>query len=158
MGDITGADLSSYTAGADDLNQYLRATASYTDARGSNKTAEAVLTAPVGDVKPEANTTPTFTETSPVARTVPKGTAAGRTVGRPVRATDTDQGEVLTYLLSGTNADLFAIDPATGQLRTKAVLLDIPDDPYTVTVEVHDGFDGTYNPSDLRPMPPSTWP
>ena len=147
-GDITGADSSSYTAGADDLNQYLRATASYTDARGSNKTAEAVLTAPVGDVKPEANTTPTFTDTSPVARTVPKGTAAGRTVGRPVRATDTDQGEVLTYSLqSGQDAGLFTIDAATGQLRTKNVLLDIPDEPYTVTIDVHDGFDDSYNPS-----------
>ena len=41
--DITGATSSSYTVGADDADQYLRASVSYEDARGGNKTASAVL-------------------------------------------------------------------------------------------------------------------
>ena len=148
--DITGETSSSYMAGDDDLNQYLRATASYEDRRGSDKMAEAALSTRVADVRPAANTAPEFTETEPVIRTVREGTAAGRNVGSPVRATDADQGDVLTYsLLSGTDADDFDIDPATGQLRTKAVLNYDPEgqNEYTVVVAVHDGFDAFYNPS-----------
>ena len=151
---IDNETFSSYTAAAADANQYLRATATYTDALGSNKTAEAVLSTPVGDVRPAANTAPEFTETGPVTRTVREGTAAGRNVGFSVRATDADQGDVLTYSLqSGTDADAFDIDPATGQIRTKDVLIYNPDpdmadeNEYTVTVSVHDGFGGSYFPS-----------
>ena len=147
--DIPNATSSSYTATADDANQYLRATASYEDRRGSNKTASAVLATPVGDTKPATNTAPAFTETAPVTRSVSAGTAAGRNVGGPVTATDPDQGDVLTYSLSGANdADAFEIDAATGQIRTKDVLDSTVKDTYTVTVSVHDGFDAAYNPSD----------
>ena len=45
---VAGETSSSYTVGADDLNQYLRATAFYEDRRGSDKTAEAVLSTRVG--------------------------------------------------------------------------------------------------------------
>ncbi len=146
--DIASATSDSYTASANDLNQYLRASASYEDRRGSNKTAEAVLSTPVGDVRPAANTAPEFTETGPVTRTVREGTAAGRNIGSSVRATDADQGDVLTYSLqSGTDADAFDIDPATGQIRTKDVLDNGVKDTHTVTVSVHDGFDSAYNPS-----------
>ena len=149
--DIASATSDSYTASANDLNQYLRASASYEDRRGSNKTAEAVLSTPVGDVRPAANTAPEFTETGPVTRTVREGTASGRNVGSRVRATDADQGDVLTYSLSGTDAASFDIDPATGQIRTKDVLDHDPDpdgdNTYEVTVSVHDGFDGGYNES-----------
>ena len=144
-------DTDSYTATIDDINQYLQVTASYEDGRGAGKKAEARLSTPVGDVRPAANTAPEFTDTGPVTRTVREGTAAGRNVGAPIRATDADQGEVLTYSLSGTDADKFDIDPATGQLRTKAVLEYDPDpqaeNTYTVTVQVHDGFDDAYSPS-----------
>ena len=80
-----------------------------------------------------------------------QGTAAGRSIGARVRATDTDAGDILIYSLTGQDAGLFDIDPATGQLRTKAVL-DYDPDPqaentYTVTVNVHDGFDNAYGPS-----------
>ena len=80
------------------------------------------------------------------------GTAAGRNVGSPVRATDADQGDVLTYSLeSGGDADSFDIDPATGQIRTKDVLDSTVEDTYSVTVEVHDGFDGTYTAPSTAP-------
>ena len=64
-----------------------------------------------------------------------------------MQATDPDENEVLTYSLSGQEADKFDIDPATGQLRTKAVL-DLEEQPkYTVTVEVYDGFNPEYDPN-----------
>ena len=176
--DIPNATSGSYTVTAGDANQYLRASASYEDRRGSNKTASAALTAPVGDARPATNTAPEFTETAPVTRTVQEGTAAGRSVGASVRATDADQGDVLTYSLSGTDAELFDIDPATGQIRTKAIIDRAVNETYAVTVSVHDGFDGAYIPSDApdatievtitvtavpvarppRPRPPSNQP
>ena len=148
--DIAGATSSSYTAGTDDVNQYLRATASYEDRRGSNKTASATVTGRIEDStdRPISNNAPAFTETAP-ERSVGQGTAAGRNVGARVRATDEDAGDVLTYSLGGTDAALFDIDPATGQIRTKAVLVYDPDgdNTYEVTVSVHDGFDVGYNES-----------
>ena len=187
--DISAATSGSYTVTAGDANQYLRASASYEDRRGGNKTASAALTAPVGDARPATNTAPEFTEDDDdtdtgrsTTRSVSAGASAGRNVGAPVRATDTDQGDVLTYSLSGTDAELFDIDPATGQIRTRDVLVYNPDplaqNTYTVTVSVHDGFDGAYIPSDApdatidvtitvtavpvarppRPRPPSNQP
>ena len=145
--DIVGETSSNYTAGADDVNQYLRARASYEDRRGSNKTASAVLTTRVGEIRPDANAAPAFAEAT-ASRTVSAGTTAGRNVGAPIRVTDADQGEVLTYSLSGQDAELFDIDPATGQIRTRDVLDIEVKDTYTVTVSVHDGFDGAYIPSE----------
>ena len=157
--DIASATSRSYTVTADDANQYLRATASYTDGQGSGKTASATLRAPVGDIRPATNTAPAFSEAT-TTRTVSAGATRatgatpGRNVGSPVRATDADQGDVLTYSLSGTQADVaaFDIDPATGQIRTSAVLIYDPDpdgdNTYEVTVSVHDGFDGSYDPSE----------
>ena len=157
--DIDGETFSNYTAAAAAANQYLRATASYEDRRGSNKTASAVLTAPVGDTRPAANTAPAFTEDDDdtdalrtTTRSVSAGTSAGRNVGSPVRATDADQGDVLTYSLGVSvvnDADAFDIDAATGQIRTKDLLEYDPDGDNTheVTVSVHDGFDSNYSPS-----------
>ena len=149
---IPGATSSSYTATVDDVNQYLRVTATYDDDRGSGKTAEAVLSGRIGSVddRPTDNTAPEFAETTGT-RSIGQGTAAGRSIGARVRATDPDAGDILIYSLSGTDADAFDIDPATGQLRTKAVL-DYDPDPQaentnTVTVNVHDGFDNAYGPS-----------
>ena len=147
--DIADATSSSYTAGADDLDHYLRATASYEDRRGSNKTALAVLTVRVGADRPTTNIDPEFADTT-VTRDVGQGTAAGRSVGAPIRTVDEDTDDVLTYALQPSqDADKFDIDPATGQLRTKAVLDYDPEgqNEYTVVVEVHDGYGPTYRPS-----------
>ncbi len=159
--DIPSARSSGYTAAAADTNQYLRATATYTDGLGSGKTASATLRTPVGAARPGTNTDPDFTEDDDdtvggrtTTRSVAPGTAAGRSVGAPVAATDADPGDVLTYSLGGMHANLFDIDPTTGQIRTKGVLVHDPDPPadneYTVTVSVHDGFDVSYSPSDAE--------
>ena len=114
----------------------------------------AVLRTRIGDTRPEANSQPQFTvpesEESPESRfdtrSIYSGTAAGRSIGRRVSATDADR-DVLTYMLKGRDAEKFEIDPATGQLRTKQALDYREQDTYTVSVSVHDGFDATYRPS-----------
>ena len=149
-GDISGATSNSYTAGTDDVNQYLRAVATYEDDRGSGKEASLALTGRISDSgdQPATNNAPEFSGTT-AERSVGQGTGAGRNIGAPMRATDTDSGDVLTYSLGEADADLFDIDPATGQLKTLAVLDYDPDgtNTYEVQVNVHDGFDGSYDPS-----------
>ena len=148
--DITGGTFRIYTAGTDDIGQYLRATASYEDDRGSGKEASAMLAGRIGDStnRPSSNRAPEFADTT-AERSIGQGTAAGRNIGVPVRATDADPDDILTYSLGGSDAGLFDIDPATGQLKTWAVL-DYDSDgtnTYEVQVRVHDGFDATYSPS-----------
>lgn len=65
-----------------------------------------------------------------------------------MKAQDPDPDDVLTYSLRGTDADNFEIDPETGQIRTKAVLDPDVQGTHTVTVDVHDGFNPGYTPSD----------
>ncbi len=147
-GDISGATSNSYTTGADDIDQYLRAVATYDDSRGTGKEASAEVTGRIGDSQPASNTAPEF-DGMTAERSVGQGTAAGRNVGAPVTATDPDADDVLTYSLGGSNADLFDIDPATGQIKTKAVLDYDPEgtNTYEVQVRVHDGFNSSYSPS-----------
>ncbi|MYD35509.1 MAG: hypothetical protein F4X20_00565, partial [Dehalococcoidia bacterium] len=149
-GDISGATSNSYTAGADDVNQYLRAVATYEDDRGSGKEASLALVGRISDSadQPATNTTPEFAD-STAERSIGQGTAAGRNIGAPIRATDTDLGDILTYSLGGSDADLFDIDPAIGQLKTLAVL-DYDSEgtnTYEVQVDVHDSFNPSYSPS-----------
>ena len=109
------------TAGNSDVGSYLRVVATYTDGRGSNKTAEAVSEY-VTIARVTDNTAPEFpagNATRAVLEELPKGTL----VGRPVTATDADSGEKLTYWLSGEGDDgKFDIDPMTGQLKVKTKL------------------------------------
>ena len=148
---IPTASSASYTATPADVGNYLRASVTYSDGRSSGKTASAVLAGRIGNVddRPMENNDPAFADTT-VTRSIGRGTAAGRSVGAPLRAVDEDTDEVLTYALQpGQDADKFDIDPATGQLRTKAVLDYDPEgqNEYTVVVEVHDGFNAAYSPS-----------
>ena len=146
--DIVGATGRSYTATADDIDNYLRVTASYENNLNDDKEAEAVLAGRIADSadRPSPNIKPAFTETAPVTRSVGQGTAAGRSIGSPVRATDDDPGDILTYSITGSDAGLFSIDPGTGQLRTKDVLDYEPQgtNEKIVTVQVRDGFSSNY--------------
>ena len=115
-----------YTPKPADINHYLRATATYTDPQGSGKTAVAT-TANKVLVSRSTNTPPVFKDADGgeidggIDREVAENTPKGGPVGAPVAATDSE-GDVLTYTLGGTNAGLFSIDVATGQLRTSAAL------------------------------------
>ena len=62
----------------------------------------------------------------------------GSAVGDPVTATDTDAEDVLTYTLSGTDADSFTIGMASGQLRTNIELDRETKSSYTVVVTATD--------------------
>ena len=132
--DIEGARLPGRVPTPDDVDMYLRATATYSDKFGSNKTASAVSAYRV-EARTLANAAPTFAErdgdeTTPyvdVALSVAENAAVGTSVGT-VSATDAD-GDVLFYELLVT-PDLedddgnarFTIDSATGHIRVGKML------------------------------------
>ena len=92
-------------ANNDDLNMYLRASATYADRRSgtnTNKRASFVSPNQVRPAKVEDNTIPEFAPAEHVRR-VQEG-KAGMIVGAPVTATD-DDGDMRNYTL---------VDPTTG--------------------------------------------
>ena len=76
-------------------------------------------------------------------RSFAENTAAGTDIGAPLTATDADEGDTLTYSLSGSDAASFYIVAESGQLRAwSGVSYDFESrSSYTVTVEVSDGTD-----------------
>ena len=91
---------------------------------------------------PKSNQTPEFTEGGSAGRSVAENTATGVNIGDPVAATD-DDNDALTYSLGGADAASFAIDTASGQLRTKAPLDHEAKSSYSVTVSVRDSKDAS---------------
>ena len=144
---IAGATSAAYTPTLEeDRGNYIRATATYTDGEGPNKTAEKV-SARVGD-PPPVNSAPVFPSTENGRREVEENSAGGTAVGAPVEATDLNAGDSavndpLAYSLSGTDAASFTIDSSTGQISVAAgAQLDYEGKrSYRVTVEVTDGRD-----------------
>ncbi len=92
------------------------------------------------EVLPKLNSPPVFTEGTSTIRTVPENTAAGTGIGDPVKATDVDRGNTLTYTLGGTDAASFSINSTIGQLQTKAALDYETKTSYSVTLTVSDGL------------------
>ena len=90
------------------------------------------------------NTAPAFTDGATTSRSVAENTPSGAAIGDPVTAADPDVGDTLTYGLdaSGDHSH-FAIDTASGQLRTSGALDYESDNRYAVTVRVSDGNGGT---------------
>ncbi len=86
-----------------------------------------------------ANQAPAYAAAS-ATLSVAENTAANTNIGNPVAATDPDAGDTFTYTL-GTTADdgHFAIDSATGQLRTSGALDYEGKSSYAVTVTATDG-------------------
>ena len=75
-----------------------------------------------------SNNAPVFSQDT-IERTVNENTVEGTNIGSPIRATESDRGDTLTYSLEDPNPgtdgdpeDLFDIDERTGQLKTKAAL------------------------------------
>ena len=120
--DIAGETFSTYTANSDDITTCNCGSPPPTMMHeDSGKEASAALAGRIGDDRPTQNNAPEFADTTE-ERSVGQGTSAGRPIGAPVRATDEDADDILTYTLFGNDASDFDIDRATGQLRTKAVL------------------------------------
>ena len=105
------------------------------------------------------NRPPAFAADSAAAFQVAENTAAGTDIGNPVTATDPDDGDTLTYLLGGADADHFAIDADSGQLRTSGALDYESQDSYAVTVIAADGaglwagLDATITVTDVEEAP-----
>ena len=155
--DISEATSATYTPVSADGDNYLRATAAYTDGHGAGKTAEAIL----ADAVHVPNTAPSFPTTESGTRNVAENTLAGEDVGTPVAAMDADD-DTVTYVLGGTDAASFDIDASTGQLKTKAALDYEAKASYTVTVTVSDSRGGsesidlTIMVTDVDEAPPVT--
>ena len=142
--------MASYTPVVEDLEKFLKAMATYTDAQGSGKTVEStVLTQ---DVQKVRNLAPVFTDEDEDAdgtqvdpRTVAEDAAAAAPVGAAVEATDTADADVsddivIAYRLSGADAASFTIDTG-GQIRVGAnAMLDYESTKktYMVTVTASD--------------------
>ena len=136
-----------YEPTADDVDKYLRATASYDDGHGEDKTAHGVTDNDV--LVDTSNKPPVFPDQDPdmdgdqsddADREVAENTAAGQPVGDPVAATDAN-GDTLTYTLGGTDAGSFTIDRMTGQIKVGAgptLDYDRGRKSYTVTVTATD--------------------
>ena len=142
---IVTATAAIYTPTGADVGYTLRAEATYTDGEGEDKSANAVSVRTVR-AAPSSNNDPVFPDQDPVMqgaqtgqeREVAENTPAGEDIGAPVAATDAD---VLTYSLdTGTDADSFSIDRATGQLKTKEALDHESTPSYTVMVTATDPF------------------
>ena len=149
---IKDATNAGYTPVVADAGKYLRVTATYTDAEGSEKTAVGMPADPNVMVQKVRNLAPVFTDedddTAGIQidpREVEEDADAGAIVGAPVGATDTadaddgDDGSIL-YLLSGADAASFDINSGTGQIMVGAsAMLDHETNPaYEVTVTARD--------------------
>ena len=62
-----------------------------------------------------------------------ENTPSGQAIGDPISATD---GDILTYRLHGADADRFAIDAGTGQIKTQRTHNFEQKDSYSVIVHV----------------------
>ena len=134
--DIASATSNAYTPGNADADNYLRATASYTDGHGPGKSENAISANAVG-----GNTPPEFPASETGARSVHEGATVGTDIGAPVAAQD--PGDTLTYTLGGTDAASFDIVEATGQLQTRVALDAATKSSYTVTVTATDTLGAT---------------
>ncbi len=116
---ITTSRSNSYTPTVDDHGHCIRVTAFYNDRAGSGRT-EQFLTPNSVEIGPFFTIdTPTFT--------VQENSAENRNIGR-VQARHSNNGETLTYRLTGTDASYFTIDN-NGQLKTSAIVLDYENQP-----------------------------
>ena len=120
----------------------IRAMVTYTDRRGSGKTAVSQQTAEV-TADPIVNAPPRFRGDS--SWFVEEG-PADRDVGTPTTATDRDN-DTLTYgIQSGQDSALFEIDPRSGQVRlAEALDSETMPGPLFFYLTLHDGRDADGN-------------
>ena len=119
-------------------NVYL-VTVNADDGNGGSDTVDVTVT--VTDV----NEPPTFNEGGTTARSIAENTPTNTNIGSPLRATDPDSGDTLTYSLDSTGAASFAIVATSGQLETKVNLDKETTPSYTITVSVRDSKDAAGN-------------
>ena len=134
-----------------DVGRYLRVQATYSVDGGVPETASFVSINPVQATREATNTPPEFPGAS-VARRITEDTTGN--VGAPVRATEADRDDILTYSLAdGDDNELFTIDRATGQLMVGSDGLDVEasadadnNNDYVVTVTATDSHGESGDP------------
>ena len=133
-----------YTPAPNDATSVLRVMVTYNDEAGDGQTAY-MLSYRAVRVAPTANQAPSFDNTASFNAKVPEDTAVGTAVGTPVTASDPNDGDTISYELSGTDAGSFKIDIATGQITLAAKLdhedvadIQDPDGVYVLTVTAFD--------------------
>ena len=142
---IPGATSATYTPTSEYASDYLRATASYNDGEGEDRTAFktselAVRPKNINNVAPafgdQDSATPGIQEDE-TTRSVLENLDADTDVGGPVEAADEDE---LTYSLNGLDAGSFTIDRGSGQIKVgEGTELDYETkQEYTVTVTATD--------------------
>ena len=99
---------STYTTLAEDVDKYLRATASYTDGYGSGNSEDAVSAKVLAA---NVNVAPSF-PTATTTRSIAENTVANTDIGAPVVAGDANN-DALTYTLEGADAASFRINGST---------------------------------------------
>ncbi len=130
---VTDANAHTYTPKGLDVGYRLRATASYRDGHGGNKSADSEPTEAV-QAAPPTNQAPVFLASELGTREVTENAAPGY-VGAPFNAVDNDR---LTYSLVQADTDVFHIDSSSGQLSS-LVSLDYEYEPsYTFKVRAED--------------------
>ena len=136
--DIANADSNSYTPGADDRDNYLRASVTYTDGTGPDETTLTADTEFPTDNDASTNQPPTPPAPLPQVADVPEDAPAGRNVVQVV-FTDPEGEQQLTYSLSGS--DEFAIGSGSGRITVKSGELNYEETTsYSVTVSAADSF------------------
>ena len=133
---VDAATSSTYIPVDDDVNNYLRMTATYDDRHGTGKALNIVSSAAVRPA-PVTNKAPRFPTDEIGRRTVPENSPAPWPVGAAVAAED-DDGDDLRYSLVGTDAASFSIDGNTGQLWTEFSLDFEAKRSYIVTITASD--------------------
>ena len=116
---IPGAESPYFSPTPEELSQYLRVRALYTDGHGPGKVAETLFATDLWS--PGLNHPPEFPFSESGVRSVSPETPAGEPIGLPLLASDLDR-DLLTYWLSGDASQLFVIGLHTGQLKTKSDL------------------------------------
>lgn len=136
--DIEGAESPSFVPSEEDLRQFLRVTATYSDGHGPGKTAATLFD---GNVLPVGNHPPEFPFSESGVRSTGANLPSGGKIGQPILASDLDR-DSLMYWLSGEASLFFAIEPFSGQLRAKSDLDGNFTGRYFGKVHVFDGRGG----------------
>ena len=142
-----------YTPVDADAGHFLRVTAHYWDRQNDSarRNLHSVTPNPVSSAEP-TNVSPAFDEGASTTRTVAENAAHNDTIGTAIAATDSDEGDTLTYGLTGIDAGRFSIDDSCGQISLGAhtELNYEAKDSYSISVQVRDSKDAHGDPDTER--------
>ena len=147
---IPDADTTDTDDGANN-GKFLRVMVEYTDQHGAEKVAYKMSYREVR-AEPVGNNPPTFDATADFNAKVAENAGVGTAVGTPVSATDPNDGDILSYVLSGDDEEDFKINIMTGQITVGTKLdheagSDSGNGVYQLTVTAYDPSNGTPAPT-----------